>query len=342
MNTQTDRNPLEEWDRPAAACLGLTRRLESIPLLRYRRTWLVVGLILSIAAVGRLSAQVASTGEQKPSSAFVEKMKHWQNEMSEKFSDTFNALRNESKSGDKSIAMVSVDLREKNDNYVLRMHLPDRDLDQVEVTLEDNSLTITAPAEGKAARYQQTLSLTGLAAEAKPAIERRKKDNLVIVTVPKAAAPAEAKEKPTAESPMESWDRDVLDRMGRMHQEMNRIFKDAFQDFHSMPEHMGMFDEPRFGSSFVVQDEGDQYVVRAYLPERDLKDLKVKVEGKVLKIEAEAETTEEQKEKGVISSYKAAYSQTLTLPGPVLSEKMKVDRKDGMVVVTLPKTTAIR
>jgi HSP20 family protein len=304
---------------------------------------LVAGLILSIAAAGKVSAQVTPADDSKKSPAFMEKMKHWQNEMSEKFSETFNALRKEDKGGDKSIAMVSVDLREKNDGYILRMHLPDRDLDQVEVTLENNSLSITAPAEGKAAHYQQTLVLTGLAADAKPAIERRKKDNLIIVTIPKSAtAAAGDREEPTAESTMESWDRDVLDRMGRMHHEMDRIFKNAFQDFHHMPEHMGMFDEPRFGSSFVVQDDGDQYVIRAYLPERDLKDLKVKVEGKVLKIEAQAETTEEQKDKGAIASYKAAYSQTLTLPGPVLSEKMKVDRKDGMVVVTLPKATAIR
>lgn len=339
MNPQIDRNP----NRHDTAYIGITRRQTSIPLLHDHRTWMVVGLILSIAAAGSLSAQVASTGEPKHSPAFMEKMKHWQNEMSEKFSDTFNSLRKEVKGGDRSIAMVSVDLREKNDSYILRMHLPDRDLDQVEVTLENNNLSITAPAEGKAARYQQTLVLSGLAADAKPVIERRKKDNLMIVTIPKAAtAPGENKEKPTAESTMESWDRDVLDRMGRMHHEMDRIFKNAFQDFHTMPEHMGMFDEPRFGSSFVVQDEGDQYVIRAYLPERDLKDLKVNVEGKVLKIEAQAETTEEQKDKGVVSSYKAAYSQTLTLPGPVLSEKMKVDRKDEMVVVTLPKATAIR
>ncbi|MEY3896128.1 MAG: hypothetical protein RLZZ214_1648 [Verrucomicrobiota bacterium] len=343
MNTQIDRNSLGGFDRQSTAGPAVALRLQPVPRPRYWRTLMVVGLILSIAAASRLSAQAASTGEPKHSPAFIEKMKHWQNEMSEKFSETFNALRKEDKSGDKSIAMVSVDLREKSDSYILRVHLPDRNVDQVEVTLENNSLSIMAPAEGKAALYQQTLTLTGLAAGAKPVIERRKADNLMIVTIPKAAAaPAEDKEPPTAESPVESWDRDVLDRMDRMHQEMNRIFKNAFQDFRSMPEHMGIFDEPRFGSSFVVQDEGDQYVVRAYLPERDLKDLKVNVQGKVLKIEAQAETTGERNETGAVSSYKAAYSQTLTLPGPVLSEKMKVDRKDGMVVVTLPKATAIR
>jgi len=38
-------------------------------------------------------------------------------------------------------------------------------------------------------------------------------------------------------------------------------------------------------------------------------------------------------------THKAAYSQLLTLPGPVQSEKMKVKKKEGMLVVTLSKAT---
>lgn len=309
---------------------------------RYRRTLMVVGLILCIAAAGKLSAQVASTGDTKHSTGFVEKMKRWQNEMSDKFSETFNALRNENRNKEKSIAMVSVDLREGNDNYVLRLNLPDRNLEKIEVTLDGDNLSIVAPAEGKAARYEQTLVLTSVAMATKPVIERKPKENLVIVTIPKApsASPDDKKKAPaTAEQPEESWDRDVLEHMDRMHQEMDRIFKNAVEDFRAMPEHVGVFDEPRFGSSFVVHDEDGEYVVRAYLPERDLKDLKVTVEGQTLKIEAKAETSGDPKQKGVVSSYKAEYSQTLSLPGPVLQDGMKVDRKDGMVVVTLPKAT---
>ena len=37
------------------------------------------------------------------------------------------------------------------------------------------------------------------------------------------------------------------------------------------------------------------------------------------------------------STRKSAYSQLLTLPGPVQGEKMQVDKQEGMLVVTLPK-----
>ncbi len=340
MNTNT------QWREPSHFEMHPLRFISNHnPLVRYPRTTMVIGLILIIAAADGLSAQVPDSGEIKHSAGLVEKMRQWQNAMSDKFSETFNTLRGDAKNKDRSMAMVTVNLREKSDAYILRLNLPDRDLEKVEVTLENNNLTITAPEEGKALRHQQTIVLSGIAADTKPVIERRAKQNLIVVTIPKASTTTDAgggNARTPPESALAEWDRDVLNRMERMHAEMDRIFKRALSDVQTMPEDVGFVDEPRFGSAFVVQDEGYQYVIRAYLPERDLADLKVAVEGKTLKIEARAETSREQKDKGVISSYKAAYSQILTLPGPVLSEKMTVDRKDEMVVVTLPKATAIR
>jgi hypothetical protein len=49
----------------------------------------------------------------------------------------------------------------------------------------------------------------------------------------------------------------------------------------------------------------------------------------------------EQKEKdGMVFSQKAHYSQLLTLPGPVQADKMVVERKENMLVVTLPKASS--
>ncbi len=120
---------------------------------------------------------------------------------------------------------------------------------------------------------------------------------------------------------------------------MDRVFEDAFREFRGESEHKGFFDEPRFGSSLDLKEEGDNYVVRAYLPDRDMQEINVTVEGRTLKIEAkEQETRKKDNEAGALhSTRKAAYSQLLTLPGPVQSDKMKVDKKEGMLVVTLPK-----
>ena len=131
----------------------------------------------------------------------------------------------------------------------------------------------------------------------------------------------------------------MFTRMERMRRDMDRTFDDAFGEFRAFPEFEGFFDEPRFGSSLNLKDDGEHYTVRAWLPDRDMKEINVTVQDGTLRIEAkEQETTKKEDKAGTLhSTRKAAYSQLLTLPGPVQSEKMKVEKKEGMLVVTLPK-----
>ena len=79
--------------------------------------------------------------------------------------------------------------------------------------------------------------------------------------------------------------------------------------------------------------------MRVYLPDRDMQNINVTLEDRALKIEAkDEETTKKEDKAGALhSTRKAAYSQLVTLPGPVQSEKMKVEKKEGMIVVTVPK-----
>ncbi len=68
--------------------------------------------------------------------------------------------------------------------------------------------------------------------------------------------------------------------------------------------------------------------------------MKVTVDdGRILKIEAEAEETTGEESGAMVMKRKSSYSQHLTLPGPVDAEQLKVDRKDGMLVITVPKRT---
>ncbi len=162
-----------------------------------------------------------------------------------------------------------------------------------------------------------------------------------MVTVPKTHDVAQASPEPTVPDPallpLQDWDRDVLARMERMRREMDRIFDESFKEFRLVPEYKGIFDQSRFGSSVDLQEEGNNYVVRACLPDRDTKNVNVTVDGQTLKIEAKADETDKKQEKGAIISHKAQYSQWLTLPGPVKIDKMQVERKEGMILVTLPK-----
>lgn len=312
------------------------------PTNYHRAGALATGLVLGATFILTTALPASAADEAKnPRQRFTEKMEQWQNKMSEKFRDTWKDLRGSAKT--KSVATASIDLREDKDRYTVRLNLPDRDLEKVEIKLDGDTLRVVAPAGDKAGRYEQTITLAGADSAAAPKVERRQKDSLVVVTVPKSGAVAESSPSLTLPDPsllpMSDWDRDILARMEEMRRDMDRAFENAFRDFLGSSEHKGFFDEPRFGSLLDLKEEGDNYVVRAYLPDRDMQEINVAVQDRTLKIEAKEQesTKKDDKSRALHSTRKAAYSQILTLPGPVQSEKMKVEKKEGMLVVTLPK-----
>jgi HSP20 family molecular chaperone IbpA len=304
---------------------------------------LATSISISIAMFISAAAATTASDSQGDSEASTERMKSWQERMSETFRDTWQGLwqdKDTKKRGESTVATTSVDLREQQDGYTVRLNLPNRDLEKVEITLSGDTLHIVAPAEGKAGRYEQDIRLKGVAANAAPQIERKAKDNLIVVNVPKSsdlASTGPSFGPPT--SLWDAWDRDVLERMDRMQREMNRIFNQTFSEFSSQPEFSGFFNQARFGSSLDFQEEKDKYIVRAYLPGRDMNNVNVTIEGQVLKLEAKGESTRQEQKESTLFSSKAQYSQALTLPGPVQADKMTVERNENMLVVTVPKAS---
>jgi HSP20 family molecular chaperone IbpA len=302
---------------------------------------LAVGASIMVLTLGSVAAQENESEGAK----FTEKMKEWQEKMSEAFRDGWQRLwqdRGGNNPDASTVAAASVDLREQQDSYTLRLHLPNRDLDQVQIDLSDKTLRIVAPAESKAGRYEQSIQLDNLAAGTTPQIERKPEDSLIVVTIPKNSSQTAAA-TPSASPPAsrwDDWDRDVLEQMNRLRQEMDRIFGQAFSEFRNRPEFKEFFDQAQFGSSVDLQEESDKYVVRAYLPDSDINNVNVSVEGDVLKLEAQGEDSRQQGGDGSFSSKKAQYSQVLSLPGPVQADKMTVERKENMLIVTLPKASA--
>jgi HSP20 family molecular chaperone IbpA len=302
---------------------------------------LSVGAIMVALTMGAAAAQ-ETEGE---GATFKEKMKEWHEKMSEAFRDGWQRLRQEwgAKNPDAStVAAASVDLREQQDSYTLRLHLPNRDLDKVQIDLSSDTLRIVAPPEAKLGRYEQSIQLDDLIAGTTPQIERKPEDSLIVITIPKSLGQAAAS-TPSPSPPAsgwDDWDQDVLKQMNRLREEMDRIFGQAFSEFRNRPEFKEFFDQAQFGSSVDLQEESDKYVVRAYLPDRDINNVNVSVEGDVLKLEAQGEDTRQEGEDGSFSSKRAQYSQVLSLPGPVQADKMTVERKENMLIVTLPKASA--
>lgn len=303
----------------------------------------LAGLALGVSLMTAGFLQLTAAEEiSKKDERFLDKMEQWQNQMSEKFRDTWRSLRSDTK--EPSLATASIDLREDEHGYTLRLSLPGRDLDKVDIKLLGDTLRIVAPAGDSAGRYEQTVTLTGVNPNEEPKIERKPKDDMIVVTVRKRPLTAEKKSSPLTApdsmlSPLSDWENDIFARMDKMNREMDVLFEEAFREFRSAPEHKDYFDEPRFGSSIDLKEDRENYIFRAYLPDRSMKNVNVIVEDRVLKIEAtEQDTTKKDDKAGTLhSTRKAAYAQLVTLPGPVKSEQMKVEKKDGLLIVTLPK-----
>jgi HSP20 family molecular chaperone IbpA len=310
-------------------------------------------LILPFAAPRAIAAEHDGKHGPSPMPNPAEMSRDLQERMSKRFHHTWQELRNsmESKAREKSsIATAAMDVREQNDAYAIRISLPGRDIQATEVSLTDGGrLRILAPAADKLGRHEQTLALDGIAPGTSPAVERKPADHLIIIRVPKAPTP----EKPAPETadvpapkplpdPADRWDREMIARMDRMCREMDEMFRQTFDHLSHQPGFQDLFDQSRFGSSVEAREENDQYIIRAYLPDRDAQNVTAVIEEeRILKIDARAEETKEQQNGAAMLKRKSSYSQVITLPGPVVADQLKIERKKDMVIISVPKKTKV-
>jgi HSP20 family molecular chaperone IbpA len=307
-----------------------------------RRARELAGIAMGAGVIMMAAATpVAAADNGSKDNGFLEKVERWQDSMSDKFRDAWRKLRSE-RGGKASVTSASVDLREQDQSYTVRLNLPGRDLDKVQIKLEGERLRIIAPAD-KAGSYDQTVVLAGVEPGAEPRIERRKDDDLIVVTVPKKPVEKNTPSSPDDANgslfPLSDWESDVVKSMESMRREMDRIFEESFREFRLSPEHKGGYDHRSFGSFIDLKEEGSNYVVTAYLPERDVKNVNATIEGRILKFEASAEDTPSKLRDDDETSVtrRAYYSQQLTLPGEVKAEQMTVERKEGVLKVVIPK-----
>lgn len=136
-----------------------------------------------------------------------------------------------------------------------------------------------------------------------------------------AAAPASAASNA-------SPNRNLSQRMQQLDNQLDSIFAKTFRDFGDP------FSNSAFASSSDLREQRDRYVVRVYVPDADTSKVSAKVEGNTLHVSATGGRTTQN------SSASERYEQIVRLPGPVQEEKMKIERKPNLVIVSLPKAAA--
>jgi HSP20 family molecular chaperone IbpA len=271
-----------------------------------------------------------------PGSDLTRRMDQLNAELDSVFADTF---RNFGHWFADSNLISSIDLREQKNDYVVRVYVP-AESSKVNAKVENGLLHVTAEAgekeNGNSAtqRYEQIISLPGPVQSDKMRIERKK--NLVVINLPKTgasiAAASQGKDRSQSEesNDLAALDQKVVERMARMQSRMEKMFRNAFpQDLTSG------FQSLRLGSAVNLEEKPDRYVAHFYLPNNDLKNVKVKLENGQLRLTASENDREEGNGRTEMQS--GRYEQVLTLPRPVKEKGMKVEREKGTIVVTLPK-----
>jgi len=106
-----------------------------------------------------------------------------------------------------------------------------------------------------------------------------------------------------------------------------------------------------FVSSVQLSEKNDSYVVWMSMPQPDIKNAKAEIEsGNVLHVSAgekhQIETPATEAQGGTADvpaqslTEKSHFEQMIDLPGPVDASKMKVDRQESSLTITIPKVVA--
>lgn len=141
---------------------------------------------------------------------------------------------------------------------------------------------------------------------------------------------------------LQNWDDQFFNEMQQFEKHINAMFNQAWEGTNQN----GL--NPSFDSSVKLTKEPHQYVVRFALPEKEVTNAKVTVDNGTLHLTSSSEAklpattgAQAEKDKGKTTEPEAIdvehYEQLISLPGPVDNSKMKIQRGDGVLTVTLPK-----
>ncbi|MFN7996716.1 MAG: Hsp20/alpha crystallin family protein [Bryobacteraceae bacterium] len=118
-----------------------------------------------------------------------------------------------------------------------------------------------------------------------------------------------------------------------------RLFEDAFTR---------LLSEPRTGRPWSpavdIYETADELVMKADIPEVDLKDIDVRVENQTLTLSGERKFDRDQNDRGyhrIERSY-GQFTRSFSVPSSVDTEAVSAEYKNGVLTVKLPKKAAAK
>ena len=236
----------------------------------------------------------------------------------------------------------SMDVREDDLAYSVQVGVPETT--DVNVRLAGSTLILDSGATESGIRHEQRLSLPR--AQANAALGIRRSEGKLIISIPKGEpAPALGGMGLPSGSPagagFDTLRDQVLSQAANMLQQMNQADAPAggpTQDlFGSLLGSIAPQLQTKVaGSGFKIEDRGDAYLLTSTLTEEQARHVSVNVDNE--RAVTITSKHEKQSAAGGASSYSSGSStQSMTLPGPVRGEELKMEYRNGRLEIVLPK-----
>jgi HSP20 family protein len=123
-----------------------------------------------------------------------------------------------------------------------------------------------------------------------------------------------------------------------LHREMNRLFDDAFRDFHSPLAPFSSSWGSAGWPSVEVSETGKEMKVTAELPGLDEKEVEVLLENDALVLRGEKRSETEDKDRAFSERFYGRFERVIPLGTEVDESKIAASFKNGVLTVKLPKT----
>ena len=137
------------------------------------------------------------------------------------------------------------------------------------------------------------------------------------------------------------WQRPVLaswptfGRLSVLNNEIDRLFESPLNELARASDLSN-----GWTPALDVFEDKDNYTIKAELPGMKKEEIDVSLQDGRVNISGErkSETSHEDAEVYRAERFFGRFQRTVTLPGPVATDKIKAQYKDGVLTVTLPKT----
>lgn len=244
----------------------------------------------------------------------------------------------------KSPLNSGMDVQEDATTYSVRLTVPETT--DVNVRLAGSTLILDSGASGNGIRHEQRVTLPQARPDAALGIKRA--GGQLVISIPKGEprAAGAIQNLPSSISLDAGFDalRDqVLSQAAGMLQEMNKEENSAggatpAQDlFGSLLGSIApQLKTGPTASRFQIEDRGDAYLLTSTLPEEQARNVSVNVDNE-RSITITSKHEKQSASGGATAFSSGSSTQSMTLPGPVRGEELKMDYKNGRLEILLPK-----